>query len=409
MPHFIQHINRHTLAPVLVVAVALLLSIALVSYKPAIEKNIPAKVLPTVPVQTIALQSTKLSVKTQGLVKPHKQIELASEIAGRVTWVSETLIAGGKFGQYDPLIRIDATDYELRLQQASAANVRSEVDLEIADKNYRRQQNLYKQKLISPTKLDDAYQQFKLAEASAAMAKADLEQAGLNLRRTEVLAPFSGRVQKESIDEGGYVSAGSPIATLYADEIVEVRLPIANEDLNYLNWPQQMRGTLSPEQSVKVKISSAYGGVAYSWEGELQRVESEVDTATRLFYGVAVVANPELEDKPPLTVGLYVQAEIAGRSLDNVAIIPRTALLNTNNKPHVLLLDDDNRLYYQPIDVIRIDKEQVIVGAGLKPGDLLCVSPPSIIVSGMQVKPSSINSAAADTKPRAISAVGVLD
>ena len=208
-----------------------------------------------------------------------------------------------------------------------------------------------------------------------------------------MVAPFSGRVQKETIDEGGYVSVGSAIATLYADEIVEVRLPIANEDLSYLNWPQQMRGTLSPEQSVHVTISSAYGGVNYSWQGELQRVESEVDAATRLFYGVAVVENPELEDKPPLTVGLYVQAEIAGRSFERVAVIPRTALVDNHELGYrVLLVDGDNRLNYQAIDVVRIDKESVIVGAGLKDGDVLCITPPTIIVNGMQVKPIGIES-----------------
>lgn len=388
MASIIHKINRRTLAPIVVVAAALLVSIALVSFKPSIEKTVPAKVFPTVNVERINLTSTTLSVKTQGLVKPHKQIELASEIAGRVTWVSDALIAGGKFGQDDPLIRIDSTDYELKLRQASAANARSQVDLEIADKNYQRQQNLYKQKLISPTKLDDAFKQYKLAEASALVAQADLAQAGLNLQRTEVVAPFSGRVQKESIDEGGYVAVGSPIATLYADEIVEVRLPIANEDLSYLNWPQQMRGTLAQDQSVSVTISSAYGGIDYEWQGELKRVESEVDAATRLFYGVAVVANPELEDKPPLTVGLYVQAEIEGRTLENVAVIPRTALLDSgNNDPQVLLLDQDQRLYHQPVDVVRIDNEIVVIGAGLKQGDTICTTPPSIVVSGMQVTP----------------------
>ena len=192
MPKLFQNINLTLLAPALVIGLALLVSIGLVSYKPSIEKTVPAKIYPTVNVQTIALTTAKLSVKTQGLVKPHKQIELASEIAGRVTWVSDALIAGGRFGQYDPLIRIDSTDYELRLKQASAANTRSEVDLEISEKNYTRQQNLFKQKLISPTKLDDAYKQFKLAEASALVAEADLAQAGLNLQRTESGCAFLG-------------------------------------------------------------------------------------------------------------------------------------------------------------------------------------------------------------------------
>lgn len=383
MPSVFQNINMRLFAPILVVMFALLISIALVSYKPVIEKVVAPVVLPSVQTQRIELVTSTLSVSTQGLVKPHKQIELASEIAGRVVWVSETLTAGGKFGQSDPLVRIDNTDYKLRLKQAAAANTRATVDLEIAEKHYQRQQNLYTKKLISSSQLDDSYKAYKLAEASSLVAEADLEQANLYLQRTEILAPFSGRVQKESIDEGGYIAIGSAIATLYADEIVEVRLPISNEDLSYLNWPQQMRGTLSPDQSVSVTVSSSYGGINYSWHGEMVRVESEVDAATRLFYGVAVVENPEFEDIPPLTVGLFVNAEIAGRVYDNVAIIPRMALIN--NK--VLVVDSDNRLRYREIDIIRIDKESVLVGSGLQQDELICVTPPAIIIDGMQINP----------------------
>lgn len=383
MPSVFQNINMRLFAPILVVIFALLISVALVSYQPVIEKVVAPVVLPSVQTQRIELVTSTLSVSTQGLVKPHKQIELASEIAGRVVWVSETLTAGGKFGQSDPLVRIDNTDYKLRLKQAAAANTRATVDLEIAEKHYQRQQNLYTKKLISSSQLDDSYKAYKLAEASSLVAEADLEQANLYLQRTEILAPFSGRVQKESIDEGGYIAIGSAIATLYADEIVEVRLPISNEDLSYLNWPQQMRGTLSPDQSVSVTVSSAYGGINYSWHGEMVRVESEVDAATRLFYGVAVVENPEFEDIPPLTVGLFVNAEIAGRVYDNVAIIPRMALIN--NK--VLVVDSDNRLRYREIDIIRIDKESVLVGSGLHQDELICVTPPAIIIDGMQINP----------------------
>lgn len=383
MPSVFQNINMRIFAPILVVIIALLISLALVSYKPVIEKVVAPIVLPSIQTQRIELATSTLSVSTQGLVKPHKQIELASEIAGRVVWVSEALIAGGKFEKSDPLVRIDSTDYKLKLKQASAANARASVDLEIAEKQYQRQQSLFKKNLISSSQLDDSYKTYKLAEASSRVADADLEQANLYLRRTEVLAPFSGRVQKESIDEGGYIAIGSPIATLYADEIVEVRLPISNEDLSYLNWPQQMRGTLSADQSVSVAISSSYGGINYSWHGELVRVESEVDAATRLFYGVAVVENPEFEDIPPLTVGLFVNAEIAGRVYENVAIIPRMALVN--NK--VLVVDSDNRLRYREIDIIRIDKESVLVGSGLRQDELICITPPAIIIDGMQINP----------------------
>lgn len=384
MALFSQLSKNRFFAPIAVIVLAIGLSSFLVSYQPEIDKIIPAKTLPTIETKNIKLTSISQSVTAYGLVKPHKQIALASEIAGRVIWVSEKLISGGKFDQFDPLIRIANTDYKLQLDKASAENTRAQVDLGIYESDYQRQQGLFKKNLISNSQLDDAYKVYKRAEATLKITQANLEQASLNFQRTEITAPFSGRVQQESIDEGGYLTVGAPIATLYADDIVEVRLPISNDDLGFLNWPQQMRGTLSPEESIAVSITSTYGGIDYQWQGQLVRIESEVDPKTRLFHAVAVVKNPEFGEQPPLTVGLFVTAEIAGRSYDQSVLLPRSAVIDNR----VLIVNEDNRLMYREIEIIRINKDSVLVGRGLNNNELICVTPPSIIFEGMEVNPS---------------------
>ena len=384
MALFSQLSKNRFFAPIAVIVLAIGLSSFLVSYQPEIDKIIPAKTLPTIETKNIKLTSISQSVTAYGLVKPHKQIALASEIAGRVIWVSEKLISGGKFDQFDPLIRIENTDYKLQLDKVRAENTRAQVDLGIYESDYQRQQGLFKKNLISNSQLDDAYKVYKRAEATLKITQANLEQASLNFQRTEITAPFSGRVQQESIDEGGYLTVGAPIATLYADDIVEVRLPISNDDLGFLNWPQQMRGTLSPEESIAVSITSTYGGIDYQWQGQLVRIESEVDPKTRLFHAVAVVKNPEFGEQPPLTVGLFVTAEIAGRSYDQSVLLPRSAVIDNR----VLIVNEDNRLMYREIEIIRINKDSVLVGRGLNNNELICVTPPSIIFEGMEVNPS---------------------
>ena len=384
MALFSQLSKNRFFAPIAVIVLAIGLSSFLVSYQPEIDKIIPVKTLPTIETKNIKLTTISQSVTAYGLVKPHKQIALASEIAGRVIWVSEKLISGGKFDQFDPLIRIENTDYKLQLDKASAENTRAQVDLGIYESDYQRQQGLFKKNLISNSQLDDAYKVYKRAEATLKITQANLEQASLNFQRTEITAPFSGRVQQESIDEGGYLTVGASIATLYADDIVEVRLPISNDDLGFLNWPQQMRGTLSPEESIAVSITSTYGGIDYQWQGQLVRIESEVDPKTRLFHAVAVVKNPEFGEQPPLTVGLFVTAEIAGRSYDQSVLLPRSAVIDNR----VLIVNEDNRLMYREIEIIRINKDSVLVGRGLNNNELICVTPPSIIFEGMEVNPS---------------------
>ena len=343
MALFSQLSKNRFFGPIAVIVLALGISSLLVSFQPEIDKIIPSKTLPTIETKKIKLTAIRQSVMAYGIVKPHKQIALASEIAGRVIWVSEKLISGGKFDQFDPLIRVENTDYKLQLDKASAENTRAQVDLGIYEKDYQRQQGLFKKNLISNSQLDDAFKMYKRAEATLRITRANLEQASLNFQRTEITAPFSGRVQQESIDEGGYLTVGAPIATLYADDIVEVRLPISNDDLGFLNWPQQMRGTLSPEESIAVNINSTYGGIDYQWQGQLERIESEVDPKTRLFHAVAVVKNPEFGGQPPLTVGLFVTAEIAGRSYDQAVLIPRSAVIDNR----VLIVSKDNRLMYR--------------------------------------------------------------
>ncbi len=384
MALFSQLSKNRFFAPIAVIVLALGISSLLVSFQPEIDKIIPTKILPTIETKKIKLTPIRQSVMAYGIVKPHKQIALASEIAGRVIWVSEKLISGGKFDQFDPLIRIENTDYKLQLDKASAENTRAQVDLGIYENDYQRQQGLFKKNLISNSQLDDAFKMYKRAEATLRITQANLEQASLNFQRTEITAPFSGRVQQESIDEGGYLTVGASIATLYADDIVEVRLPISNDDLGFLNWPQQMRGTLSPEESIAVSINSTYGGIDYQWQGQLERIESEVDPKTRLFHAVAVVKNPEFGGQPPLTVGLFVTAEIAGRSYDQAVLIPRSAVIDNR----VLIVTKDNRLIYRDIEIIRVNNDSILVGRGLNNDELICVTPPSIIFEGMEVNPS---------------------
>ncbi len=371
-------------APPLIVLCALLAAFVLMTCQPQIDRVEPEKILPTVHAQRVVPAQVTMVVEAQGLVRPHKQIELASEIAGRVTWVNRSLIAGGTFDRGDPLLRIADTDYRLQLEQAQAADERSQLVLEIAQRKHRRQLELVQKKLASENSLDDATQSLKLAEATRKVAAADLKQASINLQRTEITAPFTGRVQSESIDEGGYLRVGSPIATLYADDVVEVRLPIANRDLSFLDWPAEMRGMLAPEQAAAVTIRSSYGGVDFEWPGSLVRIESEVDTSTRLFYAVAEVSNPNPSSdvSPPLTVGLFVDAQIAGRSFDDIIILPRNALVGNQ----VLVVDAQSRLRRRTVDVLRVDADTVYISAGLNSGEWVCTSPPSVVVDGMQVQ-----------------------
>jgi multidrug efflux pump subunit AcrA (membrane-fusion protein) len=92
----------------------------------------------------------------------------------------------------------------------------------------------------------------------------------------------------------------------------------------------------------------------------------------------------ELDPRPPLAVGLFVRAEIAGPPAKNAIAVPRSAV---RNNQQVLIVDETDHLYERDVEVIRIDHEEVLIRVSLVDGERICTSPLQIIVDGMQVEP----------------------
>ena len=372
------------LAPATVIAFALLLAGTMLLVVPGVETQPAAKRLPVVKIITASPQDMTLKVESEGVVQPSIEIDLSPQVSGRISWISSSLVNGGNFNKDDVLLRVESRDYQYQLEQASAEKQRAEVELEIARKDYQRQKDLHRQRLVSESELDDAFKLLRLAEAADKSANAASAQAALQLERAEIRAPFTGRVHSESVDVGQFIKAGRSIATLYSDQKVEIRLPIANADIGYLDWPTNFAARWPEDLSTPVTISSQYGGQTFHWDGKLIRLESEIDATTRLFYAVAEVENQTEAQQPPLAKGLFVRAHISGRNYQDIIAVPRAALRGENR---VLVLDDDNRLHYRDVTVLRIQGEDVLISAGISAGEIVCVSPLNVVVEGMSVQP----------------------
>jgi hypothetical protein len=100
----------------------------------------------------------------------------------------------------------------------------------------------------------------------------------------------------------------------------------------------------------------------------------------------------------PLAVGLFVDAEILGRELERGIVLPRSALRDADR---VLVVTPELRMQYRDIEVLRRDRDQVVVGSGLADGELVCVSPIQAVVDGMQVRvPEASPVASAEDAPK---------
>ena len=381
---------RTFVIPTTIVLLFLSVAATLMATAPVLE---PANDTPTpltVRVRTIETESIELKVHSQGSVVPSTVSQLIPEVSGRVTWTSPNLVAGGYFEAGQELARIDDLDYRNAQDRANAALKRATAEVEHAKYEYGRLRSLAERKLVSRSALENGLRAYRVTQAAFEDAQANSDQAQENVKRTVLRAPFTGLVRAENIDIGQFASRGQPIATLYANDVVEVRLPIADRQLAFLNLPPLRNGNFPEDMQPTVKLSADYGGQTREWFGKIVRAEAEIDTSSRMVQLVARVESAE--DSQDLSVGLFVTAEIAGLAVENIVRLPRSAIRNDNQ---VLVVDTENRLRFRDIQPLRLYKDNVLINAGLIPGERVCVSTVQTAIEGMAVNPVADSSAQA--------------
>jgi RND family efflux transporter MFP subunit len=345
----------------------------------------PAVILaPLVRTLVIKPQQVQLGADTHGSVSPRTESEIVPEVAGRVIHVNPEFVSGGFFNAGEELLRIDPLDSEVALEQARANLARAESDLTNASKDASRQDDLVQRKLVSAASRDDADNRLRIADASLRQAKAQLLRAERDLSRTRILAPYDGRVRSERVDIGQFVSRGTAIASIYAIDYAEVRLPIHDAELAFLNLPMGPN-PLPVSSGAEVTLSARFGGAEHEWQARVVRTEGELDPKTRMITVVARIDRPYeiVGDRPPLAVGLFVDARIHGKVAENIVVIPRAALRQNDR---VAVVDADNRLLFRDVKVLRMINDNVYISEGLNLGDRLCVSVLDNALEGMSVR-----------------------
>jgi len=378
-------IRRKTLAPIIVVAVAGLGAVALLATSEQLAPTQPEPVPPSVRVLAVDPKPVQMVVHAQGTVLPRIETELVPEISGNVVWISPNLVTGGYFDANEPLLRIDDRDYRNTVERATANMSRADAELEFAEFELGRLEALEPSDLVSRSAVESAMREARVNEAELRDARVALEQSERDLARTEIAAPFRGLIRSEQVDVGQFVNRGTSVASLYAVDYVEVRLPIADQQLAYLDLPLTPRGELEADSTPSVRLYANFAGRQREWQGQLIRTEAEIDARSRMVQAVArVSAGDDADPDLPPPVGLFVQAEIQGRSADNVVVLPRGAIRNGNQ---VLVVDAEDRLRFRDVGLLRVYGDEAFVNEGLSAGERVCVSPLQAVVDGMRIFP----------------------
>lgn len=386
-----------TVLPGLFVLLGIAGAIAAVKFRGKPETDAPVPQPPIVRVQEVRPQSWQFLVRARGTVAPRSEGSVIPQVSGTVVWVSPALVSGGFFELGEPLLRIDSSDYEVNLEAAKAAVARGNSEHTRAKKELERQKRLARSSVSSDASFDDAVNAEIVAGATLREARARLIQAERDMDRTQITAPYTGRVRSEEIDVGQFVSRGDRLAKIYAVDFAEVRLPIPDAELQYLDLPLLFR---AENEGPVVRLNARFAGQERQWTGRVVRTEGEIDATSRMIHIVARVDDPyrlTAEAEPtttPLAVGLYVEAEILGRTVEDVMVLPRRAF---REGARVLVVAADHRMHYRQVEVLRWEHDVAIVRAGLRGGELICVSPIQSVVDGMRVRVASTPPAVAAT------------
>ncbi len=372
------------LLPVAILAAAVLVVAVLVSSRPELETAPREVAPPPVRVLTAAPADIDLGVRSQGSVVPVTEAELASEVAGAIVWTAASFRAGSYFSAGEVLLRLDRRDHELAVARARAALAQAGVALarELAEAETAREE--WEELGVAGDPGPLVLREPQLAEARARVeaALADKRRAELDLERTAVRAPFAGRLRTKRVDLGEFVNRGMPLATVYAVDAAEVVLPVPDAELAFLDLPL---GADLGASGPRVRLRARFAGGRHEWRGRIVRVGGEIDPATRMVSLIARVEDPYRAsgDRPPLSVGLFVDAEIVGRTVRSVFRAPRAALVGADR----VWLVEDGRLVLRRVEVLRADPDVVIVGAGLAEGDRISLTILESAVEGMRVTP----------------------
>ena len=373
------------LLPIAIVITGLLGGVALVVTRDDVATSPPEPLARLVRVMDVSPGTVRLRVTTHGTVAPRTESDLVPEVSGPIVWRSSSFVSGGFFEAGDPLVRIDERDYQVALELARANLARAESELERERKELKREQNLAQKNIASTSQLDIALTAERVASAALRYARASLDKAERDVTRTELRAPFTGRVRQQMADVGQFVNRGAPIARLYATDYAEIRLPISDHELAFLDLPLWYRNGETDAEGPTVELSAHFAGAEHAWTGYVVRTEGEIDPKSRMIHVIARVDDPYRRsgERPPLAVGLFVEAQIVGREVEDVLTVPRAAMRSTDQ---LVVADAKDRLRFRPAQIVRAKRDQVVIRAELEPGDRVIVSSLEAAVDGMRIR-----------------------
>jgi len=352
---------------------AIIGAVVMFSLREAPPRNERVELDPLVEVMVLEPMTANFEIRSQGTVLPRTETILSAEVAGTINSISPKFIAGGVFKKGEVLMRIDPTNYSVAVDQAEALVKQRQIEFDgtskLRSQGYR------------------AESEYASAAAALASAQAELVRARRNLERTYIRLPYDGMVRAKEADVGSFVSPGTRLGVTFATDFAEVRLPLTDNDLAFVDLPDAADISASGDADGPGLILSAIRkGRFQSWPARIIRSEGVVDEKSRVTYAVARVEDPYRlkSDGEVLPIGTFVGAVIQGRQADDMVQVPRSAVRGADQ---MVFVDGEGLLTIRPVKIIRSDADHVYLSGELG-GQRIVLTSLETPVNGMRVRTS---------------------
>ncbi|MDN8552364.1 efflux RND transporter periplasmic adaptor subunit [Citrobacter werkmanii] len=337
--------------------------------KPAVKTAME----PEVGVVTLAPSSVNIKSELPGRAVSFEIAEIRPQVGGII--IKRNFIEGDKVSKGESLYQIDPAPLQARLDAARGALAKAQATANNVRLTLNRQSALIKSNYVSRQDYDTTRSQLNEAEANVAVAKADLEQATINLRYANVTSPIEGISGKSSVTVGALVTANQGNALVTVQRLDPIYVDLTQSVQDFLRLKEEKASGKIAQQKGKIPVELMLeNGKPYRYTGTLEFSDPAVDETTGSVTLRAVFPNPEGEILP----GMYVTALLDEGSQQNVLMVPQQGIThNEQGKATALILDQENVVQLREINAVKAVGNQWLVTTGLHPGD-------RVIVSGLQ-------------------------
>jgi multidrug efflux system membrane fusion protein len=334
---------------------------------------------PSVTVKTVGSENVRIWSAFSGRMHAVDYAEIRPEVSGRIMEIrfkdGQTVKAG------DILVVIDPRTYQAAVAKAEANLVSANTNAAFAKTELDRANNMIKSQAIAQRLLDERANSMRVADAAVLVAKAEVNQARVDLDHAYVKAPIGGRISRAEITQGNLVQAGpgAPVLTsivsndgIYADFEVD--------EATYMKSIRASADTVEKIQQIPVELT-VQGDDEHPYKGTIFSFDNKIDSSSGTIRARAKFANED----GALVPGMFVSVKLASAGDNTVLLVPERAIGNDQSKRFVFVVDNaTSKVIYREVGLGQEVAGQRIVLSGLQAGD-------RVIVDGLQhVKPDMV-------------------